>query len=202
MLSGGCPFPPPSPRFLCKVSKRKLCPGPWRPWLHREGGQTERRPRPLTWSLGPRFCKTSLPVALRISTPVGAGDAGVGSRLSSRPWPRRGESPSSPGLLPAPRPLPWLLRGVFAPRCPTLRASKSSVLLSKAPSTLQNMPPYFCRGTWSVVPGRARYTGRSSSWELSQPLRPEAMVPARPEPSGFSSPRRKGQPPAACAEPQ
>ena len=162
----------------------------------------ERSPGPLTLSLGPRFCKTSLPVALRISTPVGAGDAGVGSRISSWPWPLRGESPSGPGRLPAPRLLPWLLRGVFAPRCPTLRASKSSVLLSKAPSTLQNMPPYFCRGTWSVVPGLARYTGRSSSWELSQPLRPEAMVLLRLRLVGFLSPRRKGQPPAACAEPQ
>jgi hypothetical protein len=137
----------------------------------------EKTPGSLTLSLGPRFCKTSLPVALRISTPAGLGDSGAGSLLSSRPGPLRA-STSIPGRFPAPRPLPWLLRGVLAPRCPTLRASKSNVLLSKAPSTLQNMPPYFCRGTWSVVPGRAKYTGRSSSWELSQPLRPEAMVQA------------------------
>lgn len=100
-----------------------------------------------------RFCRRSLPEAVRILTTPSGGSCGRD----------RGCGCSSCG------------EGRRAPGWPTLSAPKSSVLLSKAPSTLQNIPPYFWRGTWAVVPGRARYTGNSSSaaasgGPLSRPL--------------------------------
>lgn len=63
---------------------------------------------------------------------------------------------SHAGLLASWRVSRLAVLGVREPLWPTLRASKSIVLLSNASWTLQNKPPYFCRGTWSAVPGRAR----------------------------------------------
>lgn len=106
----------------------------------------------LTFS-SPRFCNTSLPPLVRIATwgeslPLcmfAAGLSTPGELLLSLA-----------GLLASWRVSRLAVLGVREPLWPTLRASKSMVLLSNASSTLQNKPPYFCRGTWSAVPGRAR----------------------------------------------
>ncbi|KAJ0061408.1 hypothetical protein NL108_000231 [Boleophthalmus pectinirostris] len=63
---------------------------------------------------------------------------------------------------------PVSLRADLGVLWPTLSASKSMLFPSNASRTLQNKPPYFCRGIWSAVPGLARYTGRSFSSAMSR----------------------------------
>lgn len=120
----------------------------------------------LTFSSG-RFCNSSLPPLVLIST---RGDTSP-LRLSAP----RGISRSLAGLRACGPVSRLTVLGVREPLWPTLSASKSMVLLSNAPSTLQNKPPCFCRATGSAVPGRARYTGRSSS-ALSPFPRRSAML--------------------------
>lgn len=117
----------------------------------RAPGRGWRPPRPAGWL---RAC------------PGGRGVQGRGGgvgrpRLPAQPALTCGQpSGSSAGgaAAGARRCPPW---GVPGPEPPS--EAKSSVLLSKASSTLQNMPPLFCRGRGLPAPSPAKQAGSDSS---------------------------------------
>lgn len=111
-------------------------------------------------------------VAAPVQRSGGAAPPGLPAGTAA-PCPSDGPGP---GLGPGPRVRPAPSEG------------KSSVLLSKASSTLQNMPPRFCRGRGLPAPSPAKQAGSASACRPDMPGTPGPRPAVRP-PGPLGAPR-------------